>query len=141
MGACPGSMGSGYSITPSRQGPARSTLNRFSPRMLSRPSAAIIFPLASLNTSSVTQRKNNASPGDTLRRLPRPKWLPALLLRPSLPPKGDWLFSLRPDLGKDRREMEKENVSYHRSLNKKGGRTLPTGALGGDFSHGGHNQI
>ncbi len=79
MGPCPASMGSGYSITPGRQGRARPTLNRRSPRMLSRPAAAIIFLPAFLNVGSVAQKKNTAFAGDPLRRLRWPKWLPALL--------------------------------------------------------------
>ena len=65
--------------SPRRQAQARPTLNRRRSRMLSRPEAAIIFLPASLNAGSVAQEKNTASPGISLRRLRRPKWLPALL--------------------------------------------------------------
>jgi len=51
--------------------------------MLSRPAAAIIFPLASLNTGSVAQRKNTAIPGDSLRR----RWRP--ISDAVQPPKGE----------------------------------------------------
>ncbi len=51
---------------------ARVLYNRQRPRMLSRPAAAIIFPLASLNTGSVAQRENTAISGDSLRRRWRP---------------------------------------------------------------------
>jgi len=62
---------------------ARVLYNRQRPQMLSRPEAAIIFPLASLNTGSVAQRKNTAIPGDSLRR----RWRP--ISDAGQPPKGE----------------------------------------------------
>ena len=99
-GPRPGSMGSGYSITPGRQGGHGLHLTGAVPGCYPGLRPRLFFPRPPSMQARSPRGKISHPPGIPCDGCAGPSGCPRKTPKMSLPPKGDWLFSLRPDLGK-----------------------------------------